>query len=197
MTQTRSGCLKPLLGLLGLGLLLGVVRYYGGAWLDRYQRPWAFSTTEPRLVGSWTGNFTDPDGIRKTLTLRIDSPLDESSRWSKAFRRPRRHSRTNNRAFDGAATVVSRRGTEQYEAWGAISRDDDHGFSLNTRVVDEKTQLLPNFALGTVRKAQWQGDKITFTLGFNYRRADGSSHWDSADPRFSRLVPVTLTRQPD
>lgn len=171
------------------------ISFFGGKFLDHYQRPWAYSTTEPLLVGRWRGQFRDPDGIQKTLTVQIDLPETDDERWAKAGRRKRR-SRANKRAFDGTATVTSRKGQENYEIHGAVDRDNDHQFSLQFGTVDGQYPVAPNFYVNVTEKEgnRWQGDQMNLSLRFAWHRRDGSSYSNSADPRFDRLVPLTLTR---
>jgi hypothetical protein len=189
------GCLSVLLVLALLSAGIYYAKFYGGKYLDQYQRPWAYSTTEPLLVGRWRGQFRDPDGIAKTLDLQIDLPETDDERWAKAARRSRRD-RSNKRAFDGTATVTSKLGREDYEIYGAVDRDNDHQFSLHFQTVDGKFPLGPNFYVNITEKKDnsWSGNQLKTTLRFAWHRRDGSSFSDSADPRYDRTANVVLTR---
>ncbi len=181
--------------LLIAGLLLAVAGFFGsflGQWYDRYSRPWAFGDPDSRLAGSWQTTFLDPDDVPKHITINIEQP-SATFNWSTFLSRRRKHRRKNPRSFTGTASVTSRRGTEQYELWGSVDRDNASQLVLNTRVVNEKTQLLPNFALGAIRNVRWQGNNLTMTLSFSFRRADGSSFWSSSDPRLNQTRQLTLT----
>ncbi len=148
MTTTTSrakGCLPVLAGLAILTILFTAVRFYGGKWLDQYERPWAYSTTEPLLVGQWEGRFKDPDGVAKTLRLTIDLPETDEERLERASRKKRLRNRRNKGGFDGSATVTSRLGREDYEVYGAVDRQNDHVFSLNFDAVDGRFAITPNF----------------------------------------------------
>lgn len=189
-----KGCFLFLAILIVASLAFTGVSFFGGKFLDRYQRPWAYSTTEPLLVGTWKGQFKDPDGISKTIVIQIDLPETDDERWAKAGRRKRR-SRTNKRSFDGTATVTSRKGQEDYEVYGAIDRDNDHQFSLNFGTPDGKYPITPNFYVNdTAPGNSWSGDQLKTTLRFAWHRPDGSTFSSSADPRFDRVASITLER---
>ncbi len=189
-----NGCLPILAILIVAGLVFTGIKFYGGKYLDRYQRPWAYSTTEPLLVGLWKGQFKDPDGISKTIMVQIALPETDDERWNQAGRRQRR-GWANKRGFDGTATVTSRLGKEDYEVYGAIDRDNDHQFSLNFRTPDGKYPITPNFWVNdTAPGNSWAGDQMSLTLRFAYHLPNGSSFSSSADPRFDRVAALILTR---
>jgi hypothetical protein len=196
-TPSRSkGCLLIFAVLAGAALAITALKFYGGKFLDQYQRPWAYSTTEPLLVGNWRGQFRDPDGVAKTLTVRIDPPQTDDERWKQAGQRSRRRRNYGNkRAFDGTATVTSRRGPENYDVHGSIDRDNDRQFSLRFGAVDGKYAITPNFYINDTAPGNgWSGNEMTLRLRFAWHRPDGSTYSSSADPRFSRVAPVVLTR---
>ncbi len=189
-----KGCFLFLAILIVASLAFTGVSFFGSKFLDRYQRPWAYSTTEPLLVGSWKGQFKDPDGISKTIVLQIVLPETDDDRWNRAGRRKRR-SRTNKRSFDDTATVTSRKGREDYDVYGAIDRDNDHRFSLNFGTPDGKYPITPNFYVNdTAPGNSWTGDQLKTTLRFAWHRPDGSTFSSSADPRFDRIASITLER---
>ncbi|QIP12648.1 hypothetical protein G8759_08440 [Spirosoma aureum] len=188
------GCLTVLAGLFLIGLVWGGIRFYGGKFFDRYQRPWAYSDTEPLLVGHWQGSFNDPDGLSKNLTLTIDVPVTDDERWNKAFKKRRRRSRSNKQAFDGLATVTSKLGREEYRINGSVNKDDYHLFTMHFGPVDAKYHVVPNFYINDIEQGRWETDAMTLTLRFSYFQKDGSSYSNSADPRFSKNVTVTLHR---
>jgi hypothetical protein len=187
-----------------VGLSWGVYecRYYLSYWNDLRQRPWAFSrdTTAPLLVGTWQGQFRDPDGIQKTITLTIHSPLTDDERAEKASRRVRRRSGLGSRGsrhyFDGEATVSSSKGTEHYDLHGNVATDDGHLLqTVHFGTPDGTPQLRRNFGLQSARDGgQWQADRLMLTLAFSYTTATGSAYSDSADPRYSRTASVQLNR---
>jgi hypothetical protein len=200
--------MKPIRILLILAVLAALswavyeCRYYLSYQQDLRQRPWAFSrdATAPLLVGTWQGQFRDPDGIQKTITLTIHSPLTDDERAKKAGRRVRRRSGSGSRGsrhfFDGEATVSSPKGTEQYDLHGNVATDDGH--TLKTILfgpADETRQVRQNFGLqSALDGGQWQADRLTLTLAFSYITATGSAYSDSADPRYSRTATVQLNR---
>lgn len=195
---------KILLGLLALaGLSWGVYecQYRYSLYADRRDRPWAYSDdpTAPLLVGTWQGRFRDPDGVAKTIRLRIVEPVSDEERAKKAARHTRRRkglgSREDKRHFDGTATVTSQRGTEAYELYGWVNPDDWHRLkTVHFSVADESQRLRKNFGLGLAEGGHWQGDELTLTLGFGYTTATGSGYSDSADPRYERKTTVQFSR---
>ncbi|MCY7353061.1 MAG: hypothetical protein LH606_20790 [Cytophagaceae bacterium] len=56
---------------------------------DLADRPWAYTDEENAklLVGTWQGQFRDPDGMAKTIRLRIVEPVTDEERAKKAARR--------------------------------------------------------------------------------------------------------------
>ncbi|GAB3967920.1 hypothetical protein GCM10028806_11000 [Spirosoma terrae] len=194
--KTPGGCLKILLVIFLVTLAIGFGSFYGRKFIDRYQRPWAYSTTEPLLIGRWHGNFRDPDGIAKQLTIDLFEPESDDERWKRAFRsgKRRRRSSASQRSFDGKATVIGPAGREEYEVWGHVDKEDYHRVELDL-IADEKKMLTrPNFYVNDVTKGQWNANKMSCLLTFSYRRPDGSSFWNSADPRYSKKINLTLDR---
>ena len=190
-----KGCLLIVGAIVLASLAFTGIKFYGGKYLDRYQRPWAYSTTEPLLVGRWRGEFRDPDGVAKTIEVQIDLPETDDERWTRAGRRSRRK-QTDKHSFDGSAIVKSKLGQEDYEIYGAVDRDNDYQFSLKFGTADGTFSITPNFYINDTDKTQnrWQGNEMHLTLRFAYHRPGGSSYSSSADPRFDRVAPLTLTR---
>ncbi|GAB3221897.1 hypothetical protein [Spirosoma arcticum] len=190
-----------LLGLAGLSWGVYECKYAYSYYADLKNRPWAYSRDENAklLVGTWQGEFRDPDGVAKTIRLEIAEPVTDEERAKKAGRRSRRRSgldsRTDKRRFDGFATVTSKRGKEKYELYGAVGEDDWHQISsVHFIVPDEQQQLRKNFGLGQLESGQWQDDKLTLTLAFTYTTATGSHMSDSVDPRYDKKVTVRFSR---
>ncbi|GAB4029577.1 hypothetical protein [Spirosoma gilvum] len=193
------GCLFSLVMLILVLLGLGTLTFYGSKFFDRYQRPWAYSTSEPLLVGHWKGQYVDPDNIPKTIELTILDPEPDEKRWSKAlsFRgRRKRHRRTSSsrRSFDGQAIVMSRLGREQYEVTGSVGKDDYHQIRLTFDTETSRNFDKPTFYLLFGQDGRWHHDELTCRLDFSYRRKDGSSYSSSADPRFNKRTLLTLHR---
>lgn len=192
---------KIVLALGSLVLLSWLVyecKYYTSYWFDTFDRPWAYSSDENAklLVGKWQGSFIDPDNVKKTLEIEIDEPVTEEERERNAARKRSSRRRDNKRAFDGKAIAKSRLGTETYEIYGAVEKDDFHHLHFNFRPEDEKKRVLPNFTLVEANTGNWQDDGMTLTVSFAYHNADGSSTWRSSDPRHSKKVTATLGRIP-
>lgn len=181
-----------------LSWLVYECKYYTSYWFDTSSRPWAYSTdvNAKLLVGKWQGSFIDPNNVTKTLEIEVDEPVTEEERERNAARKRSSRRRDNKRAFDGKAIAQSRLGTETYEIYGAVEKDDFHHFHFNFRPEDEKKRVLPNFTLLEAKTGHWQDDKMILTLSFTYHNADGSSTWKSSDPRHSKKVTTTLSRIP-
>ncbi len=191
-------------GLLLIGVLVllswGVYecKYYYSYYSDLKDRPWAYSEDKNAklLVGQWQGSFKDPDGVEKSIVVEIFEPVSEEERERKASRRSRRNrSRENKQAFEGKALANSKLGTENYELYGSVNKDDFHQLRFNFRPQDEKKRVLPNFTLSEAKEGIWQNDELLLTLTFSYHKADGASFWNSADPRYDKIVKTTLIRQ--
>jgi hypothetical protein len=186
--------------LLLIWVLFVVLKFYGGYAYDLYKSPWAYSlkkNSNTVLVGSWKGEFTDPNGIKKQLYIRIDEPISYWERWDEAIiYKKRRRSSSNNagRFFDGSATVKSKLGLEEYTVSGHVNEDDYHQFNLHFSPVDEKKRVLPNFTLFDSTPNLWQGNDMNATLKFAYHKADGSSFWDSSNPKYSAKIACKLGR---
>ncbi len=197
--------LKLLLTALGLvALSWGVYecKYAYSYYADLKDRPWAYSDDENAklLVGTWQGEFRDPDNITKIIRLDIAEPVTDEERAKKAGRRARKRSglgsRTDKRRFDGFATVSSHRGREAYELNGHVRTEDGHRLDvIHFQVDDELQSLRKNFTVhSAIEGGQWQNDQLTLTLAFTYTTATGSHMSDSADPRYDKKVTVQLSR---
>lgn len=184
--------------IVGLALSWGVYecKYYYSYWSDLRNKPWAYSNDKNAklLVGQWIGNFQDPDNIEKTIIIEIYEPLTEDEREAKAGRKWKRRSYKNTRSFDGAATVKSRLGTEQYKIYGSVEKEDFHKLHFNSRPKDEGKRVLLNFSTLEANNGNWHGDELTITFHFSYQRADGSAYSSSDNPRFDRTAVTTLKR---
>jgi hypothetical protein len=197
--------LKLILILLALaGLSWGVYecKYYYSYYTDLKDRPWAYSRDENAklLVGTWQGEFRDPDNVAKTIRLDIAEPVTDEERAKKAGRRARKRSglgsQTDKRRFDGFATVTSHRGREAYELNGHVKTEDGHQLDvIHFQVDDELQSLRKNFTLlSAIEGGQWQDDQLTLTLAFTYITATGSHSSDSVDPRYDKKITITLSR---
>jgi hypothetical protein len=180
----RRSAFLLLLGLVALILIVPLLKYASSWSLDVRNRPWAYSDDPDAklLVGTWNGTFTDPDGVRKTVTLEIDPPVSEEERKERAndYRRTKRKiSRTDKEAFDGIATVESPLGREEYEIYGHVGKDDYHQIEFHFTPVDEAKRILPNQTAREVTEGRWNGDGITAMLHFTAQDAEGHSRTSS------------------
>ncbi|WP_420151839.1 hypothetical protein [Spirosoma sp.] len=103
---------------------------------DLKDRPWAYSRDETAqlLVGTWQGEFRDPNNVAKTIRLTIQPPMTDEERAQKASRRTRKRSglgtRTDKKRFAGFATVTSSRGKEDYQFSGHVLTEDGHQLNV-------------------------------------------------------------------
>lgn len=203
-TKNRGGfCLLVILLLALLSWGMYECNYRFSLWQDYQQRPWAYSKDKNAklLVGKWEGQYTDPDGINKSLSLEVFEPLTDAERRKKAGRKYRHRTRgglggrKEKRLFEGNATVISRLGKEEYQLYGSVAEEDYHQLSkVQFGAKDEATRLQPNFALNICESGTWNEDQMTLNMGFSYFKANGASFWDSADPRYSKIVRIELHR---
>jgi len=204
-SQNKGGrCLLVILVLALISWGMYECNYRYSLWRDYQVRPWAYSKDKDAklLVGKWQGQFKDPDGVVKNISLEIFEPLSDAERRKKAGRSHRRRtrgglgSRKENRLFDGVATVTSRLGQEDYELYGSVGKEDHHQLTkVQFGAKDEATRLQPNFALNLAQSGHWEGDEMTLEMGFTYFKADGSSFWDSGDKRYGYVATVRFTRR--
>jgi hypothetical protein len=194
---------KPILvigALVIFGFCIVLVKFYGGYWYDLYRSPWAYSKnpTEKLLIGTWQGDFTDPDGVKKHLIIKIVEPTTEDERWERAFtfKKHRRSGYKNYpNLFDGFANVKSKLGLEEYSISGHVENNDYHQFVVKFSPVDEKKRVLPNFTLFESTQSVWQDDKMDVMLKFSYHKVDGSSFWSSSIPKYSAQIKCQLQRE--
>lgn len=203
-TQNKSGrCLLVLLVLALISWGMYECNYRYSLWRDYQTRPWAYSKDKEAklLVGKWQGQYKDPDGVVKAISLEIFEPLSDAERRKKAGRSHRRRTRgglgarKDKRLFEGVATVSSRLGQEDYQLYGSVGEEDYHQLKMQFGAKDEATRLQPNFALNLAESGHWEGDKLTLKVGFAYFKADGSSFSDSADARYDYVATVVLRRE--
>jgi hypothetical protein len=199
MKSPKKILLVAFVGIIAVGGIIGLTKYYVGYWYDLRNSPWAYSDnpSEKLLVGNWAGNFTDPDGVSKQLNINIIEPLSDKERWDKAFTFKKGKSRVRSnpkKSLRGFATVKSKLGTEEYEISGHVEEDNFHQFLIRFSPVDEKKRVLPNFTLFESPKSTWQDDKMSLSLHFSYHKADGSSHWDSGIAKYSAVVKCESNR---
>jgi len=201
MKNKNNGLRLLLIALLLVLISWGVYQcqYQYSYWMDYQRRPWAYSRDKNAklLVGKWQGQYTDPDGIAKTIELQIFEPTTEEERRKDAGMEHHRRSMFSSeiRSFDGMATVRSKMGTEHYLLDGTVDKADYHQIKLDFRAEDEKKRLQPNFCLDLTKSGQWQTDDMMLKTRFAYFQKDGSSFYDSADPRYDYIATINLKRK--
>lgn len=190
------------LALAGLSWGVYECKYEYSYYTDLKDRPWAYSQDENAklLVGTWQGEFRDPNNLTKTIRLTILPPVSDEERAKKAARRTRKRSGLGSRAdkkwFDGTATVTSPHGQEEYELNGHVQTEAGNRLAvIHFQTGDEFLRLRNNFnLLAALEGGEWQGDSLTLTLSFAYTTATGSSYSSSSDPRYEKTVTVHLLR---
>jgi hypothetical protein len=180
-------------------LLFCVILYFGGSYaVDFYWRPWAYSTDKNAklFVGKWEGQFQDPDGVSKKITLEIFTPFTTAQRFGSALNCGGKSKTKSRKSFDGLATVTSALGVENYDVWGYFADTEFNKFHVYERI--KQTLPVANFYLKqteTESDCTWQGDNMTLILPFEYQKQDGTGYSSSDDARFSYKASVVMKRQ--
>ncbi|GAB3941266.1 hypothetical protein GCM10028805_04230 [Spirosoma harenae] len=202
MKQSANKILLTLAVLAGISWGIYECKYYVSYYSDLKDRPWAYSRDEHAklLVGTWQGEFHDPNNVAKTIRLTIAEPMTDEERAKKASRRRHKRSglgsRTDKSRFNGTANVTSKMGNEVYDLSGHVQTDDGHRLNaIHFQGIDETGPLRNNFnVLSALEGGKWQTDELTLTLSFTFTTNTGASYWNSADPRYDRKVTVHFSR---
>ncbi len=178
-------------------VFLFMLIYFGGSYfVDFYWRPWAYNR-DPNaklFVGKWAGQFQDPDGVSKTMTLEIFTPFTTAERFGSSLNCGGKTHGKSRKSFEGVATVKSKLGEENYEIWGYFNDHDFHSFYFYERV--KQPLSVANFYLKqTPPDCIWKGDELTIVLPFYYQKLDGAGFYSSDDPRFEYQATVLMKRQ--
>lgn len=179
-----------------LALATPLASFYGSKYLDTLQRPWAYSSdpATPLLVGAWRGTCTDPDHMAHAVEMTVYEPLTDEERWQRAYAgrsSRRKKSRKSNTFFDGMAVLNTHGRRDTCELWGGLEKASGHDLHFQLSPVSGVHP--PGFNINLL-KGRWQGDTITLTVSFAWFNADGSSSYDSADPRHNTDGHLVLVR---
>lgn len=167
--------------------------YFIDKQYDYYRRPWAYSSdpNKPLLVGKWKGAFTDPDQIDHSVWIEIFEPTTAEERM-KRFAHNRVHTdHSSPTYFEGLALMESQGRRDSFELWGGLKKRDGHELHFQMRPLKDKHP--PGFNLNECR-GNWNGDAIDLNLTYSWFRPDGSSFYNSADPRFSAEGKMVMGR---
>lgn len=192
--MTYSSKIKAFIVLVIVFAVLGRVGlYYLDKKYDAWHRPWAYSDdpNKPLLVGKWAGEYSDPDNIVHKIEMEVFVPTTDEERWRKLNRPHGGRSGTNPRFFDGMALIETQGKQDSFELWGGLDKADGAGLDFQMRPVNGVYPV--GFNLNQL-KGNWTGDKIRLTIAFALHRADGSSYYDSADPRHNTEGTLLLSR---
>lgn len=166
-------------------------------WKHRYDRPWAFASesSTPLLVGSWQGQFKDPDGITKHIEMVIIEPQQKKRNRSKS----KGFNRNEELRFTGTAIIKSMLGVENDRISGLLKSSDGHDIAwISFAPINEKRKVPESFNVNISEAGTtWQDDVIRLNLSFTYITKTGSAFSSSSDDRFNKKVPVTLHRKQD
>ncbi|TLV03982.1 hypothetical protein [Dyadobacter luticola] len=164
-------------------------------WKFRYDRPWAFASgsNTATLVGSWQGDFKDPDGITKHIEMVIAEPEQKKRNRSKS----RGFNHQDELRFTGTAVIKSRLGVENDRISGLLKSDDGHDIDkISFSPINEEKKVRESFNVSMSETGStWQDDVIQLKLSFTYVTKTGAGFSDSADDRFDKKIPVTLHRK--
>ena len=180
-------------GFLIIAVLCKVGCFYLDKKYDTIRRPWAYSddTSKPLLIGKWKGKVTDPDNIVHEVEMEIFPPTTDEKRWKRVSSKRVKRDRSSRTFFDGMAVLAVNGKKDSCELWGGLDRPDGHQIHFQFRPV--KDVHPPGFNLNLV-EGVWQGDTIVLDVTFAFFRPDGSSHSDSADPRYDQKGKLTVER---
>ena len=182
-----------IVGLIVLVVLGKVGSYYFDNKYDTYRRPWAYSSdpAKPLLVGKWQGTCTDPDQVVHQVEMEIFFPTTDEERWKRVSGRRNKRDRSSRTFFDGMAVLKTNGKRDTCELWGGLDKPDGHDIHFQFRPVSGVHP--PGFNLNLL-KGKWQENTIDLSVDFAWFLPDGSSHYDSADPRHDTNGKLLLTR---
>jgi hypothetical protein len=178
-------------------LLFCLIAYAGVSYaVNNSWRPWAYSSDKNAklFVGKWAGQFQDPDGVSKKITLEVFPPLTTFERFDSFTACSKKGKNKSRKSFEGSIIVTSVLGEENYEMWGYFKDTDFQNFYFHERI--KQTLTAANFYLKqTESNCTWKGDDMTIILPFEYQKKDGTGFWSSDDARFSQKATVVMKRQ--
>ncbi len=182
-----------IVGILAAAVFGRIGCYYANAAYDTYRRPWAYNSDpdKPLLVGKWTGQTTDPDGVAHVVELEIFEPLSDEQRQERFSNRRIKRDRSSRTYFDGLAIVTARGTPDSCRIWGGL--DAPYGQQIHFEVRPLDDQHPPGFNINLV-EGSWQVDELFLKVDFAFFRPDGSSFSDSADPRFNQQSELRMKR---
>ncbi len=182
-----------IIGLVAVVVLGKVGCFYFDKQYDNYRRPWAFSSdsTKPLLVGKWQGSCTDPDQVVHKVEMEIFSPTTDEERWKRVSSRNVKRDRSSTTFFDGLAVLETQGKRDSCELWGGLDKADGQGLHFQFWPISDVHP--PGFNLNLLN-GKWKDDTIDLSVEFAWFRPDGSSHYDSADPRHEMKGKLLMTR---
>ena len=188
---------KLVLSLAGLGALLYFGRlgcFYAGKYYDTIRRPWAYAGDPGKslLVGHWQGACTDPDQVAHQVKMEIFVPTTDEERWRRFSQKRIKRDRSSPTFFDGLAVLETGGRRDSCKLWGGLDKADGHGIHFQFSPLSGVHP--PGFNLNLL-KGTWQGDSLHLSVTFSFFRADGSSFYDSADPRHSTEGVLKMVRR--
>lgn len=187
---------KTILVFTGLLLLVMSGRYacfYYERYNDNYRRPWAYSADagKPLLVGKWKGVCIDPDQVSHSVDMEIFEPISDAERWKRMGKSRRKKSKKDLCFFDGMAVLGVGGKRDSCELWGGLEKADGQKLHFQFSPISGKhpTGFNLNLLNGT-----WQGNQIDLSVEFAWFQPDGSSHYESDDPRHNTPGRLVLHR---
>lgn len=182
-----------IVGLITMFLLGRYGCYYADKKYDTYRRPWAYSSdaSKPLLVGKWKGSCTDPDYLVHQVEMEIFVPTTEEERWKRLNQKRPKRNRSSRTFFDGMAVLEVNGQRDSCELWGGLDKADGHKIHFQFRPLSNVHP--PGFNLNLL-EGEWKGDQIDLKVDFAWFRANGSSFYDSADPRHDKQGQLILHR---
>ncbi len=156
-------------------------------------RPWAFSSDplKPLLVGKWGGSVIDPDNRIHEVEMEIFLPTTDEDRWNRMSSRQIKHDFSNTTYFDGIAVLKTNGSIDTCELWGGLEKAD--GFEIHFQLNPINDIHPPGFNLNLLN-GTWHENTLNLTVDFAFFKTDGSSFYNSEDPRYDTKGILVLNR---
>ena len=167
--------------------------YYLNKKYDTYRRPWAYSDdpSKPLLVGKWQGTCIDPDQISHIVEMEILLPTTDDERWKRSTQKRPKRDRSSTTFFNGFSILEANGKKDTCELWGGLDKADGHEVHFQFSPISKVHP--PGFNLNLL-KGNWQDNTIDLGVDFAWFRTDGSSFYNSEDPRHDTKGKLLLSR---
>ncbi len=163
--------------------------YWREQRMRRYQA-WAYPSemhSQP-LVGTWQGDYVDPDGVKQILRISVDAPIaDKRSRARNTRIRARDYS-----LFNGSALVLVNQQSWPLAVSGEVI-DLDSGKVKFSIFANANQRVWAGFKPDAI-SAQWIGNELHCTFTFGEFTAEGYSTYRSDEPKHHAQASMVMRR---